>query len=445
MQKRATQYLAVFASALLLTLVVLSCGKKASPIPPLVIVPKSPSQNNVTQAGDTMIYSFLLPTINTDNKTPAEISKIEIYRLLDPRIVLTQTQSQTQTAPQTQTQSQSQTQTQSQSQTQAQSQAQSQSQPQSQTQGQTQPQSQSQPQSQTQAQSQPQTAPAPEENPRKLEDAEFKSRSEKMIEIPGDLVDAYIHDGTFMYTDTINLAADSTDYQNWFYYGAKIYSKKGKAVGYSEIVAQFPAVVAKPPANFTATYDEEGVHLTWTASDKDIAGNAITVPVNYNIYRGKTADFPPVHPINQSGLTTTTYTDTSYEKGQAYYYFIRANISGQRAGQQSAPSNILLMFPQDTFAPSPPQELNAVAAREGMVLIWAPNPESDVAGYNIYRSETTGTGYTKINQDVVRETTYTDTSATVHQTYYYVVTAVDNAPVPNESKYSEEVEEVLRK
>ena len=180
--------------------------------------------------------------------------------------------------------------------------------------------------------------------------------------------------------------------------------------------------------------------------DTDIANKPLAAgSVTYSIYRGKSADFAPVRPLNSTPLTTTEYTDTAFETGQAYYYFVRAHTSTQKQAQESAGSNVILLFPQDTFPPTPPQELNVVAAREGMVLIWAPNPERDVAGYNVYRSDTSATGYAKINGDLVRETTYTDASVKPRQKYYYVVTAVDSAPVPNESKYSDEIAEVLRK
>jgi fibronectin type 3 domain-containing protein len=89
--------------------------------------------------------------------------------------------------------------------------------------------------------------------------------------------------------------------------------------------------------------------------------------------------------------------------------------------------------------------LNVVSAREGMVLIWAPNSEEDVVGYNIYRSTTPGQDYTKINKELVRETTFTDKDIKQGQKYYYVITAVDSAPVPNESEKSAETSEVARK
>jgi hypothetical protein len=62
---------------------------------------------------------------------------------------------------------------------------------------------------------------------------------------------------------------------------------------------------------------------------------------------------------------------------------------------------------------------------------------SAVAGYNVYRGTVAGGPYTKLNaaSDVV--TSYTDTSVTAGQTYYYLTTAVDNQGV--ESTYSNEV------
>src|SRR5437867_988154 len=96
MPKRVLQILAVAAAAFVL---VLACGKKAPPLPPIQIVPEDASSLSVLQMGDTMLFSFIPPSLNTDKKTPLEISRIEIYRMKELRTPPTQTQ----TAPQTQT------------------------------------------------------------------------------------------------------------------------------------------------------------------------------------------------------------------------------------------------------------------------------------------------------------------------------------------------------
>jgi len=71
-------------------------------------------------------------------------------------------------------------------------------------------------------------------------------------------------------------------------------------------------------------------------------------------------------------------------------------------------------------------------------LEWDANTEEDLAGYNIYRSETAGgAAYTKINPAAITATTYDDTKALAGRTYYYAATALDTAG--QESGYSNEV------
>jgi hypothetical protein len=71
------------------------------------------------------------------------------------------------------------------------------------------------------------------------------------------------------------------------------------------------------------------------------------------------------------------------------------------------------------------------------VLDWNDNNEIDLAGYNIYRSIISGSGYGKLNGLLVSDSNYTDTDVSTGTTYYYVVTAVNTGS--NESGYSGEV------
>ncbi|MEJ2081404.1 MAG: hypothetical protein P8Y94_04345, partial [Acidobacteriota bacterium] len=41
--------------------------------------------------------------------------------------------------------------------------------------------------------------------------------------------------------------------------------------------------------------------------------------------------------------------------------------------------------------------LGATLAADSVTLHWDPNSESDLAGYNVYRSNTPGSGYSKLN------------------------------------------------
>jgi len=62
---------------------------------------------------------------------------------------------------------------------------------------------------------------------------------------------------------------------------------------------------------------------------------------------------------------------------------------------------------------------------------------STVAGYNVYRSTVSGSGYAKINPSLVPTLAYTDTAVVSGTTYFYVTTAVDSSG--NESINSDEV------
>jgi fibronectin type 3 domain-containing protein len=63
-----------------------------------------------------------------------------------------------------------------------------------------------------------------------------------------------------------------------------------------------------------------------------------------------------------------------------------------------------------------------------------------VAGYNVYRSTASGGPYVKIASRVPG-LTYTDKIVISKRTYFYVVTAVDQAD--HESRYSEHIKAVI--
>jgi len=91
--------------------------------------------------------------------------------------------------------------------------------------------------------------------------------------------------------------------------------------------------------------------------------------------------------------------------------------------------------------PGAPTGLVATAGNGQVTLDWADNTESDLSGYNVYRSTTQGSGYAKINSTVVSTSNYVDSTVTNGITYYYVVTAVDTGS--NESTYSNQVSATL--
>ncbi|XOV80711.1 MAG: endonuclease [Aestuariibacter sp.] len=88
----------------------------------------------------------------------------------------------------------------------------------------------------------------------------------------------------------------------------------------------------------------------------------------------------------------------------------------------------------DTTPPATPTNLSATGGSGLVELAWTANQESDLAGYNVYRSDSLNGTYTKLNSGLINTSAYTDESVTASTTYFYKVSAVDTSS--NESTLS---------
>jgi len=115
--------------------------------------------------------------------------------------------------------------------------------------------------------------------------------------------------------------------------------------------------------------------------------------------------------------------------------FVFVNSGTQRS--------FLVRISQVISAPNPPKGLKAKTSKNKVLLYWERNSEPDLAGYNVYRSTTAGSGYQRINYSLISKPKYTDKQSVKGETYYYVVTAVNISG--GESGYSNEVELIVAK
>jgi hypothetical protein len=118
----------------------------------------------------------------------------------------------------------------------------------------------------------------------------------------------------------------------------------------------------------------------------------------------------------------------------------------QVAEVQGDDSPPIKVFTNDIYPPAVPTGLQAAFSGPGQPpfidLVWAPDLDADLAGYNVYRHEENGPPQ-KINSELVKTPAFRDTNLTPGKTYFYTVTAVDLRG--NESARSDEASETVPK
>ncbi len=99
------------------------------------------------------------------------------------------------------------------------------------------------------------------------------------------------------------------------------------------------------------------------------------------------------------------------------------------------------VFAHDVFPPAVPTGLQAVFSGVGQApfvdLVWSPDTEADLAGYNVFRHEGNEPPV-KLNSDPVKTPAFRDSTVQPGKKYFYSVSAVDGRN--NESAKSEESE-----
>ena len=202
-------------------------------------------------------------------------------------------------------------------------------------------------------------------------------------------------------------------------------AKKSSTCVNLDAISVIDSIPPVAPQNLSADAGVGTVVLNWDANTEgDLAG--------YNIYRSDLSGESYVK-INSNLVSTNTYSDNELPGG-TYYYVVTAVDND---GNESVHSQEAEAFVMDIVPPAVPTGLTAAVDNSKVTLSWNANTESDLMGYLVYRSTTSGTGYVLLNNTPIEVTNYVDTGVTNGVTYYYVVEAVDNSS--NYSGYSNEV------
>ena len=193
-----------------------------------------------------------------------------------------------------------------------------------------------------------------------------------------------------------------------YYFLVKAINIAGTSPASNTVSAIAPSIPSAP-AGLTATAGNAQVALSWTAS----AG-----ATSYNVYRGTTAGSEAGAPL-ATGVTTTTYTDSTAVNGKTYYYVVEAlNISGKSGKSNEASAEPMPPLPS---APS----LQELTGDGEVTLTWTAS--ANATSYIVYNGTSSASppGTTLVSG--LTTTTYVDTSVVVGKTYYFLVKAVNLA------------------
>ncbi|MEP7272324.1 MAG: fibronectin type III domain-containing protein [Acidobacteriota bacterium] len=283
----------------------------------------------------------------------------------------------------------------------------------------------------------------PADAPPGLPEEEFSTRSSVIYEIPGDTIP--LTRSIITYEDTITLAPGQSAQR--YRYAVRLFTAAGVPADFSNYAMITPVLaIAKPPGKLDTSLSQNEITIAWTTPTENESGTTPANVAGYNIYRR--TDAAPAR-LNPRPLTEASYQDRAFQFGTEYRYFVRAlslpgGVTNLSEAIESNDSEVVSLKPKDTFPPGAPDSIK-IASINGIVsMFWPSNPEADLAGYFIYRSEDENlppARWVKLTPRVHTPTTFRDDKVVVGKKYLYQISAADTSG--NEGKRSGTVAEVV--
>jgi hypothetical protein len=362
-----------------LALVVLACGKRGDPRPPVPVIPAATSDLVVTQRADRVLLSWSYPSLTTAGKNLTDVRRISVYRYEEPLPVSPGGRDPKTLMP-----------------------------------GDVDP---------TQAQPVVLFSRIPT-----VPQAQFTKLSTRIDSIEkANLADATTG-ARLLYHDTPPFRSSDGRPVRLTYAvvteGAIARSQP------SNLAIIVPLAVGVPPSAVTATAKAQGVTLTWTAPQQAVGNLGAPIVSGYNVYRSAPGTTPGEldAAINTAPVTATTYTDAP-AYGEHEYRVAAVATTGPPLVQSdlSAPAKVNF---RDLVPPAAPATVTALLETKLVRLLWDAVDAPDLAGYNVYRIE--GPYRLKLTPSPLKDANFLDISIDIGIGYYYEVTAIDTSG--NESK-----------
>jgi hypothetical protein len=275
------------------------------------------------------------------------------------------------------------------------------------------------------------------EDPLPLTEEEFAARSTLIGSIDYNAIREA--EGSLIYTDALTFGARPVRLR----YAVRFVNASNQRAAFSNFLLLEPATrVAEPPTLETIAETERALLLKWQPPATNVDGSTPVNLLGYNIYRSASGIPTEVAqaPLNRTPVTRNEFSDGNFEFNSEYSYVVRSVSLGTEGGQvESLNSNRLTVKPTDKFPPSAPSAISIAAAQNRLSLFFPANPETDVAGYIIFRStdpRLPKDQWTRLTRTPITRTTYADDAVQSGTRYYYYIIAVDaagNTSAPSET------------
>lgn len=241
---------------------------------------------------------------------------------------------------------------------------------------------------------------------------------------------------TVQFIDTLPKEQKNSDPLQFAVYRVELRDDHGHRAGLSN-----PALVLLTPMpeieELHFQLDVRGVFLIW---QEEIDNRPPSVQFDYRIYRREKNSSHRVAVPYLRGVTHTregdrwSGVDTNIEWEKSYLYWVtpiakvyaeNGTLISEIEGEDSAP---IAVTTHDVFPPAVPEGLLATASqipgKKFVDLMWAPNGEKDLAGYNVYRREEGGQ-MVRIHSVPPAMLSFQDLGVVAGRRYFYAVSAID--------------------
>ena len=399
--------------ALLLVLMMIGCGKKGPPLPPLVKIPAAPADLTADRRGDVVDLQFTIPSTNTDNTRPANIQRVDVYAITAPATI-TDEQVLKRGTPVASVD--------------------------------------------VKAPRDPNQTVAEDEPAEDVDPAVGKGLDQGAVAYVSEHLSPEAFAPAELAKDSNAASKPRADQPFGPLLGpaagvpTRIYAAVGVTTrgrrGALSKRASAPLVPPpSPPPQPRISYNEKEVTVAWNgvaSATAETDGELLpSKPIGlqppsiaYNVY-DVSQDEPSK--ITKAPVNDTKVSDPRIAWGEKRCYTVRAveTIDNLTIESDSAPPACKTLT--DTFAPAAPKGLRSIAGERSINLIWDPNGEPDLAGYLVFRG--TGDKLDQITPTPIADPTFTD-GVQPGVRYVYAVKAIDKAG--NSSEWSERVEEMAR-